>query len=165
MKEEIKEIQKRVVWTLNRMVQGVYFGWSQESCLNNMREAIMNFNDSMKRENLIDWRNLTVEDCKALGFAAWISDDCINEKMDEIQDLFEKGKIDEGEVVKEAMKANNQRGLYLIPLYLFDQIPEGMSLYDIDGELFCFDREKADKETRWGCLAYGVRAKRIKESC
>lgn len=46
--------------------------------------------------------------------------------------------------------------LWLMPIWLFPIIPEGMELMDINGEKFKFERDKADKDIRFGCLAYGI---------
>ena len=49
--------------------------------------------------------------------------------------------------------------LWLFPIWLFPIIPEGIEVTSISGEKFNFEKEKADKDIRFGCLAYGLEIK------
>lgn len=47
--------------------------------------------------------------------------------------------------------------LYLIPLYLLPIIPIGTELTCIDGSTIKYDGMNIDKDTRFGCLAWGIK--------
>lgn len=46
--------------------------------------------------------------------------------------------------------------VWLIPAELFDAIPDGYPLVDINGAEVAFDRKKCDNDQRFGLLAYGI---------
>lgn len=48
------------------------------------------------------------------------------------------------------------KGLLLIPLHLFDKIPNGMVLTSISGEKKTKGKDYIDDDTRGGMLAYGI---------
>ena len=47
--------------------------------------------------------------------------------------------------------------LYLFPLWIVPLIPEGFMVTSIDGEVFPFDPNTTDTDTRFGCVAFGLR--------
>lgn len=49
--------------------------------------------------------------------------------------------------------------LYLIPIWLLPILPVGTKLTAIDGDEIVYDGKNIDNDTRFGCLAYGVRVK------
>lgn len=49
--------------------------------------------------------------------------------------------------------------LYLIPIWLLPILPVGTKLTAIDGDEIVYDGKSIDNDTRFGCLAYGVRVK------
>lgn len=49
--------------------------------------------------------------------------------------------------------------LILIPLWLFDCIPEGEELICIDGETVIKNGDNIDNDARFGCIAYGFEKK------
>lgn len=52
--------------------------------------------------------------------------------------------------------------LWLFPLWLVPIIPEGMEVIDINGNKFNYEKEKADNDIRFGCVAYGIEIKEEK---
>ena len=79
-----------------------------------------------------------------------------------------KEKVEKG-TIKELIKLGfskwdkpNKIGetLMLIPGKLFDSIPKGFPIVDINGQSEKFDPKKTDNDTRFGCLAYGVLKKK-----
>lgn len=46
--------------------------------------------------------------------------------------------------------------LRLIPLYLYDVIPDGQELYCINGKKYIKGKDHIDKDIRGGYLAYGI---------
>ena len=154
----VKEIQLRALWVLNKVADGVIYNCCDEHCATTDRNAFEEFNKSLKMHSFIDWDNLTIEECKALRFGKWSSSEEVDNEITEVQHQLERGEIDEAKRDILVAELENTRNLMLIPLYLFEQIPEGQQLYTIGGEAFCFNRQEADKDTRFGCLAYGVKA-------
>jgi hypothetical protein len=49
--------------------------------------------------------------------------------------------------------------LMLFPGEWCDSIPEGFELESISKRVFRFEKKKADRDIRFGCLAYGIRVK------
>lgn len=154
----VKEIQRAALWVLNKVAEGVIYNCCDEHCATTDRNAFEEFNKSLKMHNLIDWDNLTVEECKALRFGKWMNSEEVDRQLIEVQHKFDRGEIDEAKRDDLVSRFENTRNLMLIPLYLFEQIPEGQQLYYIDGEAFLFNKEEADNDIRYGCLAYGVKA-------
>ena len=48
------------------------------------------------------------------------------------------------------------KGIWFIPAWLFPIIPEGIVLYDIEGNSFEFCSKTSSKESMFGCLKYGI---------
>lgn len=49
--------------------------------------------------------------------------------------------------------------LRLIPLYLYPSLPLGITLISINGEDVIFDGSNIDTDTRFGCIACGIKPK------
>lgn len=47
--------------------------------------------------------------------------------------------------------------LYLFPLWLVPMIPDGLMVTSISGGTFPFDSQTTDTDTRFGCVAFGLR--------
>lgn len=46
--------------------------------------------------------------------------------------------------------------LFLIPLYIVPILPIGTELVSINGNRIIYDGSNVDKDTRYGCLAFGI---------
>ena len=46
--------------------------------------------------------------------------------------------------------------LFLIPLYILPILPIGTELISINGNRIIYDGSNVDKDTRYGCLAFGI---------
>lgn len=57
-------------------------------------------------------------------------------------------------------KAGKVGDIYLIPIHLFNVLPKGTVLYDINGEKVTVGTSYIDKDTRGGYIAYGVKLKK-----
>lgn len=75
----------------------------------------------------IDWHELTREDFLRLGFM-----NCGYEEEDQYE-------------------------LWLIPLWLYEAIPDGLLLVDLHHNLFTFKRGETPFEVFYGCMTYGIR--------
>lgn len=53
-----------------------------------------------------------------------------------------------------------ESGVYFIPLYLFPIIPIGLKVYSINGKEIVNDGANLDNDTRFGCVAYGIKPKK-----
>lgn len=79
---------------------------------------------------------------------------------------FLKDKIDWGNLTEEECKYmgfgkwDEESGIWLIPLWLYKSIPVGIKLYSINGEEVMFDGSNIDTDTRYGCLAFGIKPKK-----
>jgi hypothetical protein len=47
--------------------------------------------------------------------------------------------------------------LWLVPVGMYDAIPEGTELENINGKKIIFKRGVTDRDQRYGALAYGIR--------
>lgn len=75
----------------------------------------------------IDWFNLTTKDVQELGFLNWEDNDA------------------------------EDKPVWFIPSWLFHAIPEGIMLYDKNGEPFIFHANTAPLDVMFGCLTFGVK--------
>lgn len=78
----------------------------------------------------IDWFDLTKKDVQRLGFLNWEDDP--EESSDSV---------------------------WFIPSWLFHAIPEGLLLFDKNGEAFTFHSDSAPLDVMFGCLTFGVKIK------
>ena len=78
----------------------------------------------------IDWLNLTKKDVQRLGFLNW------NDETDDSDDC-----------------------VWFIPCWLFHAIPDGLRLYDKNGNAFIFKSDMAPLDAMFGCLTFGVKIK------
>lgn len=52
--------------------------------------------------------------------------------------------------------SEEQPNLWLFPLWIVPLIPDGMTVYGLDGKPFKYEKEKTDNDIRFGCVAYGI---------
>lgn len=62
---------------------------------------------------------------------------------------------------KKVANEKNTIGLRLITLYLYPSLPIGIILTSIDGKEIAFDGSNIDTDVRFGCLAWGIKPKKI----
>lgn len=110
----------------------------------------------------IDWTALTESQCKALYFKSWQSEEDIEEEISHLQSELEKGHLTKEEFDERVAneKKKNTLGLRLIPLYLYPSLPVGTALTAIDGKEIVFDGSNIDVDSRFGCLAWGIKPKK-----
>ena len=78
-----------------------------------------------------DWHEFTRDDLIRLGFMCYGSEEELNYE------------------------------LWLIPLWLYPVIPEGLLLTDINHNMFTFRRNNAPYEIFYGCMTYGLRMPKV----
>lgn len=103
-----------------------------------------------------NWENLTVNMAKEFGFLPWTDDESVDEEIESINNDDTLDSDDKGHKI---ILANNTRNLYLIPLYLYHLIPNGLKVYSIFGEEIIVDtvNHNLDNDSRFGVLAYGIK--------
>lgn len=103
---------------------------------------------------------LRKEQCKALHFGSWQSEEDIKEEISCLQSELDKGHLTKEEFDKKVSKEKNTLGLRLIPLYLYPSLPIGITLTSIGGEERVFDGSNISTDIRLGCLAWGIKPKK-----
>jgi hypothetical protein len=95
----------------------------------NMSTELINKTDKFydSLRKTIDWHELTRDDFLTLGFM-----NCGYEDEDEYE-------------------------LWLVPLWLYDAIPDGLLLMDLNHNMFTFKRGQTPFEIFYGCMTYGIR--------
>ena len=72
---------------------------------------------------------------------------------------FSKITIEEAEELRFQRWDEEQPNFWLFPLYLVPIIPEGLEVMSISGDKFKYEKDKADNDIRFGCVAYGIEIK------
>lgn len=156
-----KEISNCLAWYANMMAKITqYESWSDEFCRKEARENTDKFLEEIKK--YIDWNNLTKKEAKELQFVLLSSDEGIDAEIADLRKpkpnrIFMRAKTVEEEIAI----LENTRGVMMIPLYLFPIIPHGTELISIFGESIIYEGQKLDNDIRCGCVAYGIRIKRM----
>lgn len=89
-----------------------------------------------------------------LGYILWMNDEKIDKEIETIQNSTTV--VEKEEKIE---KLNRVRNLMLIPERRAARIPQGTEVISINGDVEIFDMEKLDMDTRFGCLAYGIKVK------
>lgn len=81
--------------------------------------------------------------------------------VNELKKYINFNNLTEGEAqeLRFGKWSDDEPDLYLIPLYLLPILPIGTKLTCINGQKIVYDGHNIDNDTRFGCLAYGVRVK------
>lgn len=69
---------------------------------------------------------------------------------------FKKITVEEAKELRFQRWSEEQPNLWLFPLYLVPIIPEGLEVTFITGEKAKYEKDKADNDIRFGCVAYGI---------
>lgn len=72
---------------------------------------------------------------------------------------FSKITIEEAKELRFQRWDEEQPNFWLFPLYLVPIIPEGLEVMSISGDKFKYEKDKADNDIRFGCVAYGIEIK------
>ena len=126
-KTRIENMITNAPWALNRMAEIVCYKWPVETVRRELKESLDNFADELIKDG---------------GF-----------EFDKIGELDGTLLYDMGFRVWCEM---GEGDLWCFPLWMFNYIPKGMKLTCIFGDTVEFDPETIDKDTRFGCIAYGL---------
>lgn len=122
----------------------------------------------MKKEILNCLTYLANRVSETTQYDCW-SDTFCRKQLKEADEIFLaeiKNHIDWENLTEEDCKElrfgrwDEESGVYLIPLYLFPIIPIGLKVYSINGEEIVNDGTNLDNDTRFGCVAYGIKPKK-----
>lgn len=124
----------------------------------------------MKKEiqNCLTWLVNRVSETNEYN---WENDFKVSENKKSFNIFYEELKkhIDFTKItVEEAKELRFQRWdeehpeLWLFPLYLVPIIPEGLEVTSISGNKYKYEKDKADNDIRFGCVAYGIEIKESK---
>lgn len=148
-----QEIINCLTWYVNTVAETVqYTSWSDEFCRKEINKNTDIFINELKK--YIDFNNLSDEECRELRFGRFMSNEEID---DEIEDIKNDNKLSEIEKDNRIKLRNNIRDIRLIPLYLLPILPIGTEVISIDGEVIKYDGNNIDNDIRFGCLAYGIK--------
>lgn len=119
----------------------------------------------MKNEvrNCLTW--LANKVSETIIYDNWSKELKIKENKESFDKFYEELKkhIDFTKITtEEAKELRFQRwdeehpNLWLFPLYLVPIIPEGLEVTSISGNKYKYEKDKADNDIRFGCVAYGI---------
>lgn len=72
---------------------------------------------------------------------------------------FTKITVEEAKELRFRRWDEEQPNLWLFPLWLVPIIPEGLEVTSISGNKYKYEKDKADNDIRFGCVAYGIEIK------
>lgn len=153
-----EKVNNTLKWLANQVASIQVYHWDEKYKKKSLNDAWQKVQEQFKKD--IDWNNLTESQCKALHFGSWQSVEDVEKEISIIQSEYEKGHLTEEEFDKKVANEKNTLGLRLIPLYLYPSLPIGITLTSIGGEEIVFDGSNIDTDTRFGCLAWGIKPKK-----
>ena len=154
-----KKVNNTLKWLANQIACIQTYHWDEDYKKKSLNNAWQKVQEQFKKD--IDWNTLTENQCRALHFGSWKSKEDIKEVISCLQSEYEKGYLTKEEFNKRVVNQKNTLGLRLIPLYLYPSLPIGITLTSIDGEEIVFDGSNIDIDARFGCLAWGIKPKKI----
>ena len=155
LEEKVNNILK---WLANQIACIQVYHWDEEYKKKSLNDAWQKAQEQFKKD--IDWKNLTENQCNALHFGRWQSEEDVEEQISFLKSELEKGHLTKEEFDKKVANEKNTLGLRLIPLYLYPSLPVGITLTSIGGEEIVFDGSNIDTDVRFGCLAWGIKPKK-----
>ena len=155
LEEKVNNILK---WLANQIACIQVYHWDEEYKKKSLNDAWQKAQEQFKKD--INWNTLTENQCNALHFGRWQSEEDIEEEISLIQSEFEKGHLTKEEFEKKVENEKNTLGLRLIPIYLYPSLPIGITLTSIDGEEIVFNGSNIDTDARFGCIAWGIKPKK-----
>ena len=153
-----KKVNNTLKWLANQIACIQVYHWDEEYKKKSLNDAWQKAQEQFKKD--INWNTLTENQCNALHFGRWQSEEDIEEEISLIQSEFEKGHLTKEEFDKKVENEKNTLGLRLIPLYLYPSLPIGITLTSIDGEEIVFNGSNIDTDVRFGCIAFGIKPKK-----
>lgn len=152
------KVNNTLKWLANQIACIQIYHWSEKYKKKSFNDAWQQVQEQFKED--IDWNALTESQCKALHFISWQSEEDVEEEISCLQSELDKGHLTKEEFDKKVANEKNTLGLRLIPLYLYPSLPVGITLTSIDGKEIVFDGSNIDTDTRFGCLAWGIKPKK-----
>lgn len=153
-----EKVNNTLKWLANETACIMVYHWDEEYKKKSIDDAWQKVQEQFKKD--IDWSTLTENQCSALHFGRWQSEEDIEEEISYFQSELDKGHLTKEEFDKEVANERNTLGLRLIPLYLYPSLPVGITLTSIGGEERVFDGSNIDTDIRFGCIAWGIKPKK-----
>lgn len=153
-----EKVNDTLKWLANQIACIQVYHWDEEYKNKSLNDVWQTVQRQFKKD--IDWSTLTENQCKALHFRSWQSEEDIEEEISLMQSAFNDGHLTKEEFDKEVVNKKNTIGLYLIPLYLYPSLPIGITLTSIGGEEMVFNGKNIDTDMRFGCIAWGIKPKK-----
>lgn len=153
-----EKVNNTLKWLANQIACIQVYHWGEDYKKKSLNDAWQKVQKQFKKD--IDWYALTESQCKALHFGSWQSEEDIEEEISCLQSALDEGHLTKDEFDKKVANQKNTLGLRLIPLYLYPSLPTGITLTSIGGEEIVFDGSNIDTDTRFGCIAWGIKPKK-----
>ena len=154
----VDKVNNTLKWFANKIAFIQVYNWDEEHKKKSLNDAWQKVQEQFKKD--IDWNALTESQCKVLHFRRWQSEEDIEEEISCLQSELDKGHLTQEQFDKAVANEKKTLGLRLIPLYLYPSLPIGITLTSIGGEEIVFNGSNIDADTRFGCIAYGIKPKK-----
>lgn len=135
----------------------LYKSWSNDFARGAIHEAYKSLKETVSKN--LDWDHINEYEARQLGFVRYASDESIDKDIELYKRMYDVGKISKEVMKDESAKLLATKGLWLIPIWLVETVPAGTKLTSITGEVFKCGDKKLSLDTRFGCVAYGIRIK------
>ena len=152
------KVNNTLKWLTNKIASIQVYDGNDEYTKKILNDAWQKVQEQFKKD--IDWNALTESQCKALHFGRWRSEEDVEEEIICLQSELDKGHLTQEQFDKAVANEKKTLGLRLIPLYLYPSLPIGITLMSIGGEEIVFNGSNIDTDTRFGCIAYGIKPKK-----
>ncbi len=153
-----QEIINCLTWYVNEIAETTaYKSWSDEYCRERVKKSTDKMLDKIKK--YIDWDNLTEHECIELRFGKWTDKEGVDEEIKAAREYHEKNPEKCPDIEEKVAAIKRTEGLMLIPLWLLPLVPIGTELISISGDVIKYNGNNVDNDSRFGCVAYGIKPK------
>lgn len=152
------KVNNTLKWFVNEITRIQVYNLDERSKENCFNDVLKKVQEQFKKN--INWNALTESQCNVLHFGSWQTEENIEETISYLQSELDKGNLTKEEFDKKVTNQKNTLGVRLIPLYLYPSLPLGITLTSIGGEEIVFDGSNIDIDTKFGCIAWGIKPKK-----
>ena len=132
----------------------------------------MTFEDKVKYFNTVkNYKRMASNLISEISsYDSWSDEFCRKQVKELYKKLIDKfDGVDFTEFTSEELKQLDfqfwDENTILLPVWALDCLPDGTKLVSIDGQEITFDKSKGlDKDTRFGCTAYGFTLSQLRDS-
>lgn len=105
----------------------------------------------------MNWQDLSKENLKSNGFLIWMTEEEIQEELENIEEAFRYKRITNEEKLAAEKKVLKVSNLYLIPEKLLHEIPLNLKVVDIKGNELVYTGDNLIYSPMFGVLEYGIK--------